>query len=237
MKITVGHLFPDMLNLYGDSGNIAVLKHRLQSRGIETEVTAYGIEDEIDFSAVDILLIGGGGEREQHLACGRLKQMRDDIVSYAEDGGVILAVCGGYHILGKSYDHNGEKAEGIGVLDIITQNGKERLIGDVVLQSDLVKSTVVGFENHTGKTSIGNLKPFGRVLYGHGNGDDGTEGVVYRHIIGTNLHGPLLPKNPAVADWLIEKAIERRGGELPLAPLNDTAEQEAHNYIVGRFKK
>lgn len=235
MKITVGHLFPDLLNLYGDSGNIAVLHHRLEARGIEAEIKVYSIEDEINFEDIDILLLGGGGEKEQRLTCNRLRKCRRELIAFAEDGGVILAVCGGYHILGKAIEKGGEWMEGVGLLDVITAEKKTRAIGDVVLHSDLLGTTVVGFENHSGSTVIGSLTPLGRVLYGNGNNGDGTEGVVYKNVVATNLHGPLLPKNPALADYLIARAIERRGEKFNLISLDDTAEQSAHDYIVERF--
>ncbi len=235
MKITVGHLFPDLLNLYGDSGNIAVLRYRLEARGIEAEVKEYGIEDNIDFANIDILLLGGGGEKEQSLVCARLKEVKDELISYAEGGGVILAVCGGYHILGKAIEKDGEWTEGVGLLDIITSEGKRRTIGDAVIESELLGTTVVGFENHSGETVIGSYAPFGKVLCGGGNNGDGTEGVIYKNVIATNLHGPLLPKNPAVADHLIAKAIGRKEAGFILSALDDTLEQSAHDYIVSRF--
>lgn len=237
MKITVGHLFPDLLNLYGDSGNIAVLRHRLEMRGIEADVREYCIDDEINFEEIDILLLGGGGEKEQVLTCDRLKKCREELIAFAEDGGVILAVCGGYHILGKAIEKDGKWSEGIGVLDIISAEKKERKIGDVVLHSDLIGTTVVGFENNSFSTVIGELTPLGRVICGKGNSGDGTEGVVYKNVIATNLHGPLLPKNPALADYIIAKAIERKGEKFELTPLDDTLEKTAHDYIVDRFTK
>ena len=230
MKITVGHLFPELLNLYGDSGNVAVLRHRLEARGIEAEVKAYSIEDSIDFEDIDILLLGGGGEKEQALTCDRLIKCRKSLVDYAENGGVILAVCGGYHILGRAIEKDGEWTEGVGVLDVITSEKKERAIGDVVLYSDLFGTTVVGFENHSGSTVIGELTPLGRVICGKGNGDD-------KNVVATNLHGPLLPKNPVLADYLIAKAVEKKGRGFNLISLDDTLEQSAHDYIVERFTK
>ena len=235
MKITVGHLYPDMLNLYGDSGNIAALKHRMMSRGIEVDIKTYSIEDDIDFSCLDIVYIGGGGEREQDIVCNRLKSMGDKLISYAEDCGVILAVCSGFEILGKYIKNSDSVTEGVGLLDIYADYDKEKIIGNVVLESEILKTTVVGFENHSGRMNIGSHTPLGKVITGKGGDGKGFEGVVYKNVVATYLHGPLLPKNPALADFLIKAAIERKYADYTLQPLDDTVERAAHDYIIGRF--
>lgn len=235
MKITIAHLYPDMLNLYGDSGNILALKYRLNARGIEADVISYNIDDDIDFSSADIILIGGGGEREQLSVCNRLREMKDKLISYAEDGGVILAVCGGFEVLGRNYTTPDGTAEGVGLLDITTLYGKDKIIGNVVVESELF-GTVVGFENHSGIVDIGNHTPLGTVISGRGADGKGNEGVIYKNVIATYLHGPLLPKNPRLADYIISKAMERRYGVAELANLDDAVELEAHNYAVGRFR-
>lgn len=236
MEISIAHLYPDLLNLYGDRGNIITLKRRLESRGISAKITEYELNGKIDFLNTDIIFIGGGSDREQLLVCKRLCEMKNDIRSYAEDGGSILAVCGGYQLLGNYYKMNDEKIEGIGLLDIYTEQGKGRLIGNIVLESELTGSTVVGFENHGGRTYIGNHTPLGKVVYGHGNIDDkGYEGVVYKNVIATYLHGPLLPKNPKLADYILKCALDKKYGKSELCGLDDTEENMAHDYIVKRF--
>ena len=239
MKITIGHLYPDLLNLYGDRGNIQCLMKRCQWRGIEAETIVYETEDEIDFSKPDIILLGGGSDREQMLVCEKLKSIRNKFQKYVEDNGVVIAICGGYQLLGNYYATAEGKIEGLGIIDLNTDRGTDyRLIDNIVLESDLVSMPVVGFENHGGRTDIKNNKPFGKVIYGSGNdGKSGYEGVVYKNVIGTYLHGPLLPKNPEVADYLIQKALERKYGKsIVLDPLDDKEEKEANAYIYNRFK-
>ena len=236
-KITIGHLYPDLLNLYGDRGNIACMMQRCIWRGIEAETKEFNLGDKIDFSEVDIVLLGGGSDREQELVCGFLKDIKDDFKAYVEDGGVVLAVCGGYQLLGKYYKTNKKTIEGLSILDITTEWQPERLIRNIVLNSPLFEQPVVGFENHGGRTYIGDHTPFGKVFYGLGNtGKSGYEGVIYKNVIATYLHGPLLPKNPQVCDYLLEKALQRKyGEEVKLEPLKDETEKKANSYIADRY--
>ena len=236
MKLTIGHLYPDLLNLYGDRGNIQCLMKRCQWRGIEAETIAYEIDDTIDFSKLDIVLLGGGSDREQMLVCEKLKTIQEDFKAYVEDNGVVIAICGGYQLLGKYYKTEQGMITGLDLVDMYTEQEEGRLISNIVLQSDLFDMPVVGFENHGGRTCINNNKPLGKVLYGSGNdGKSGYEGVVYKNVIGTYLHGPLLPKNPQLADWLIEHALKKKyGEETVLTPLDDSQEKEANDYIVHR---
>lgn len=238
-KITIGHLYPDLLNLYGDRGNIQCMMKRCQWRGIDAETIEFKLEDEIDFSKLDIVLLGGGSDREQMLVCKRLREIRQAFKEYMEDDGVVIAVCGGYQLLGNYYQTDDGKIEGLELIDFYTEQKKGRLIDNIVLQSELFDMPVVGFENHGGRTYIGNNKPFGKVLYGFGNdGESGYEGIVYKNVIGTYLHGPLLPKNPQVCDYLIQKALERKYQEtIELEKLDDKEETEANAYIVKRFVK
>lgn len=239
MKLTIGHLYPDLLNLYGDRGNIQCLMKRCQWRGIEAETVCYEIDDEIDFSKLDIVLLGGGSDREQMLVCDKLKAIKEDFKNYVEDGGVVIAICGGFQLLGNYYATAQGNIEGLGIIDLETDRGTDfRLIDNIVLESDLVEMPVVGFENHGGRTNIKDNKPFGKVIYGSGNdGKSGYEGVVYKNVIGTYLHGPLLPKNPEVCDYLLQKALERKTGQpVSLKALDDTEEKEANAYIYNRFK-
>lgn len=235
-KIVIGHLYPDLLNLYGDRGNIACMMQRCIWRGIEAETIEFNLGDKIDFTKLDIVLLGGGSDREQMIVCQRLKEIQADFQAYVEDNGVVIAVCGGYQLLGEYYKTEEGMIQGLNLVDIYTEQGEGRLINNIVLQSDLVSMPVVGFENHGGRTCIKDNKPFGKVLYGSGNdGKSGHEGVVYKNVIGTYLHGPLLPKNPEVCDWLIARALERKYGDGSLAPLDDSQEIEANTYIYERF--
>ena len=160
MKLTIGHLYPDLLNLYGDRGNIQCFRKSLNGAGIEAEVIPFLVGDEIDFTKLDIVLLGGGSDREQELVCGFLQNIKDDFRDYVEDGGVVLAVCGGYQLLGKYYKTDKKTIEGLGVLNITTDWEPERLIRDIVLESPLFDRPVVGFENHGGRTEIGDHTPF-----------------------------------------------------------------------------
>ena len=236
-KIVVGHLYPDLLNLYGDRGNIQCIMKRCEWRGIDAETIEYGLEDKVNFSKLDIVLLGGGSDREQMIVCQRLQEIREDFEAYVESDGVVIAVCGGYQLLGHYYQTDQGKMEGLHLVDIYTEQKPGRLIDNIVLKSELFDMPVVGFENHGGRTKIGNNKAFGKVLYGSGNdGESGYEGVIYKNVIGTYLHGPLLPKNPQVCDYLIERALERKYKEkIILAPLEDKEEMEANSSIVKRF--
>ena len=239
MKITIGHLYPDLLNLYGDRGNIQCLMKRCLWRGIEAETIAYELDDRIDFSKLDIVLLGGGSDREQMLVCEKLKEIQKDFKAYVEDNGVVIAICGGYQLLGNYYKTDQGMIEGLKLVDMSTEQGKGRLIGNIVMQSELFDMPIVGFENHGGRTTIGNNRSLGKVLSGYGNdGQSGEEGVVYKNVIGTYLHGPLLPKNPQLADWLILHALQKKYGEqTELLPLDDSQEKEANDYICHRFLK
>ncbi|WP_346902826.1 type 1 glutamine amidotransferase, partial [Faecalicatena contorta] len=181
--------------------------------------------------------LGGGSDREQELVCGQLQNIKQDFKDYVENDGVVLAVCGGYQLLGKYYKTDKKNIEGLSILDITTEWEPERLIRNIVLNSPLFDTPVVGFENHGGRTHIGKHTPFGKVFYGLGNtGKSGYEGVVYKNVIGTYLHGPLLPKNPHVCDYLLAKALKRKYGEdLTLDPLTDKLEHLANSYIVDRY--
>lgn len=239
MKLTIGHLYPDLLNLYGDRGNIQCMMKRCEWRGIEAETISFESDDEIDFSKLDIVLLGGGSDREQRLVCEKLKKIRDNFRDYVENNGVVIAVCGGFQLLGNYYAAADGMMEGLGIVDIETNSGKEyRLIDNIVLESELFSMPVVGFENHAGRTNIKNCRPFGKVIYGSGNnGESGYEGIIYKNVIGTYLHGPLLPKNPQVCDYLIQKALERKyQKKIVLQPLDDKEEIEANTYIYERFK-
>ncbi len=239
MKITVGHLYPELLNLYGDRGNIACLMQRCLWRGIRAETIELNTEEDIDFTKLDIVLLGGGSDREQMLVCRRLKKIQEKFRDYVENNGVVIAVCGGYQLLGKYYQTDEGLIEGLNLLDIYTEQGEGRLIGNIILDSKLSDIPVVGFENHGGRTFLNDgCRPFGKVLYGAGNdGKSGYEGVIYKNVIGTYLHGPLLPKNSRICDYLLERALERKYGSVQLEKLDDWLEISANKYIFKRFMK
>lgn len=238
MKINIGHLFPDLLNLYGDRGNITALKNRMEQRQIEVEVKTYELNDDINFDELDIVFIGGGSDREQLLVCNRLKELKDSISNYVENNGVLVAVCGGYQLLGHYYQLENEKIEGLGILDIYTEQKSPRLIGNIILESEILNDTIVGFENHGGRTYINNHTPLGKVKYGYGNNDSKDfEGVVYKNVIATYLHGPLLPKNPHLTDYIIKCAISKKDENFSLDEINSEYELKAHKYILERFLK
>ncbi len=240
-KLVIGHLFPDLLNMYSDRGNILALKNRLLWRGIDAEVIEFHRDDVIDITDLDIIFIGGASDREQKQALDKLRPVQNELKTYVENGGVMLAVCGGYPLIGTSSSLLGETVEGLSLADMRTESGDKRAIGNVVIEVNLAGQDmkIAGFENHSTKTYLGDAEPLGKVLSGHGNnGVDGTCGVVYKNLIGSYLHGPLLPKNPKLTDYLLQKALQNKyGEEVVLAPLCDTAEENAHNYAVSRFSK
>lgn len=237
MNLKIAHLYPELLNLYGDRGNIISLKKRAEWRGIDVEVKEYKLADEIDFENIDILFIGGGSDREQLLVCQRLKEIKKDFKNYVENNGVVTAICGGYQLLGKYYKMKDETVEGLDILDIYTESGEGRLIGNVVIETEFLDRPIVGFENHGGRTYIENHNPLGKVVYGNGNNDkDKAEGVLYKNVIGTYLHGPLFPKNPHLCDYIIKKALQNKYGEVELEELDDSVEFAANDYIVNRFR-
>lgn len=234
MKLTIGHLYPDLLNLYGDRGNVRCLCKRLEWRGIEARVIPFCLGDSVDFKALDLVMLGGGSDREQELAAHGLQGIRWEFKSYVEDGGSLLAVCGGYQLLGEYYRTGSKTIRGMGVLDIYTEWRSKRIVGNVVLDSRILPEKVVGFVNHGGRTHIGTYAPFGTVAYGFGNTEHSRqEGLVYKNVIATYLHGPLLPKNPEVCDWLLERAVQRKyGSSTKLAPLPDVGEERARESLI-----
>jgi CobQ-like glutamine amidotransferase family enzyme len=243
MKIVVGHLFPDYLNIYADRGNIAVLERRAAWRGHELEVRALEPGDELQAGEHDLYYIGGGQDREQELIAPALAAMGDALKAAVAGGAAALAVCGGYQLLGSSYrDQSGDELPGAGLLPLHTVAGERRMIGDVLLECELQPGqprSLAGFENHAGRTYLDEgAAPLGRVLAGFGNdGASGYEGCRAGRVIGTYLHGPLLPRNPWLADWLLTQALAHRTGEVPqLEPLEDELEAEAHTVSAARAR-
>jgi CobQ-like glutamine amidotransferase family enzyme len=234
-SLAVGHLFPDYLNIYADRGNIAVLTGRAAWRGYQLEVQALGAGSEIRPGAHDLYYVGGGQDREQALIAPELARLGAALHEAFEGGAAFLAVCGGYQLLGRYYrDQSGKELPGAGLLPLHTVAGTRRMIGDVLLECELEPGrpqTLAGFENHAGRTILDpGANPLGRVVAGFGNdGESGYEGCRVGRAIGTYLHGPLLPRNPWLADWLLAQAIAHRTGEVPsLEPLTDELEHDAH---------
>jgi lipid II isoglutaminyl synthase (glutamine-hydrolysing) len=242
MKIRVAHLFPGHLNIYADRGNMAVLARRAAWRGHQLEVRGIGPEDSVDPRAHDLYYIGGGQDREQALVARALAEKGPSLREAAAGGAAVLAVCGGYQLLGHFYrDQSGVEQPGVGVLPLHTVAGERRMIGDILIECELepgVTRTLAGFENHAGRTYLEpGAEPLGRVVAGFGNdGKSGFEGCRAGRAIGTYLHGPLLPRNPWLADWLLRQALAHRIGEEPPAfePLPDELEREAHEVAAGR---
>jgi len=243
MRIVVGHLFPDYLNIYADRGNMAVLAQRAAWRGHELEVRALGPGDGVRPGEHDLYYVGGGQDREQELIAPALAAMGPNLQEAIEGGAAALAVCGGYQLLGRFYrDRSGDELLGAGVLPLHTVAGERRMIGDVLLECELEPGehrTLAGFENHAGRTVLdAGAEPLGRVLAGFGNdGESGYEGCRAGRVLGTYLHGPLLPRNPWLADWLLAQALAHRTGEAPeLEPLGDELEAEAHAVSADRAR-
>ncbi|HZE05590.1 MAG TPA: glutamine amidotransferase [Solirubrobacteraceae bacterium] len=235
-------LYPDLMNIYADRGNLIMLRRRCEWRGIAFELLSAGLDQPLDPDAADIYYIGGGQDRDQRLCAHDLaERKREDLHAAAARGAVILAVCGGYQLLGTSYALGDETLPGVGLVDLTTVRcAGPRLIGNVAIEIDVGAASpgagaaaagghrvLAGFENHGGRTYLGpGTQPLGRVLKGHGNNDrDGQEGVRMGNVIGTYLHGPLLPKNAWFADWLIATGL---GLSRPLQPLADELEDAAH---------
>jgi lipid II isoglutaminyl synthase (glutamine-hydrolysing) len=234
VTIRVAHLYPEYLNIYADRGNIAVLSSRARWRGIELEVEPISLGDELQPGEHDLLYIGGGQDREQALIAPDLAERGGAIAEAVADGAAVLAVCGGYQLLGRFYrGRDGEELPGAGLFPLETVAGERRMIGDCLLECELepgVRQTLAGFENHAGMTRLDEgAEPLGRVIAGFGNdGESGFEGARVASAVGTYLHGPLLPRNPWIADWLLARALEHRLGEAPdLSPLPDDLEHEA----------
>ena len=237
LEISIAHLYPKHLNLYGDMGNIITLIKRCEWRGINV------VYDKIDFNdklaSHDLYFIGGGQDKQQQEVAGELYKNKEFFLKERDSGAVFLGICGGYQLFGHYYQpFDGEKLKGISLIDAYTVAGKKRFIGNVTVKTDfLYPDTLVGFENHSGLTYLqGDCKPLGTVVTGNGNnGVDRTEGVRYKNVFGTYLHGSLLPKNPHFADYLIELALKKHyGRDFSLQKLDDTIEIKTHESLVGK---
>jgi CobQ-like glutamine amidotransferase family enzyme len=235
MHLTIGWLYAASMNIYGDRGNVIALKRRAEWRGIPAKVREINIGEPIP-GDIDCFFWGGGQDQEQVAVAHDLQGAKGQaLVSAIDDGASMLAVCGGYQLLGHEYrPHAAEVLPGVSIIDAVSVAGPERFIGNVVIESEW--GTLVGFENHSGLTTLGpGIQPMGKVRVGRGNnGKDGTEGARYRNALGCYLHGALLPKNPALTDWLIARGLERRYGSVELEPIDDGIEQKAHATAIDR---
>ena len=263
MNITIGYLYGDLMNIYGDTGNIVTLQKRCEWRGIEVEVKNISVGDKLKKGDCDIYFFGGGQDQAQSLISKDLiGGSKDQVKRDVERGVPLLAICGGYQLLGTYYKpQNGPKLSGLGIFPVFTKASRERMIGNIVvkLTANSLPSTtkiaedgnlpagkagqktenlLVGFENHSGKTYLKDgAQALGKVMKGFGNnGEDQTEGCIHKNAIGCYMHGSLLPKNPKLADWLIKTALEVKYGEkIELGGLDDSLEIEAHNFAVQKF--
>jgi lipid II isoglutaminyl synthase (glutamine-hydrolysing) len=242
MELNICHLYPDVLNLYGDRGNVTCMEQRLRWRGIDVTTTGISVGQPLDASKFDLFFIGGGQDFEQEVLLGDLKGGKTEQVKSAiEDGKTFLAICGGYQMLGAYYKTwDGQQCDFIGALDLYTIGHKDRMIGNYMFTcEELDGLKVVGFENHSGKTYLGpSVRPMGKVLAGSGNnGEDKCEGARYNNVFATYSHGCLLPKNPQLCDHILKTALARKYGSAELSPLDDTLENLAHDAMVRRLSQ
>ena len=242
MELNICHLYPDILNLYGDRGNIITMKRRLEGRGIKVNIDECSIGQPLNADKYDIFFIGGGQEFEQEVLLRDLSSGKaQDIRTAVEEEKTFLAICGGYQMLGEYYKTwDGVQLDFIGAIGVHTIGAKERMIGNYMFRTtpESGDTVVVGFENHSGKTYLSEqVAPLGMMLSGNGNnGEDKTEGARYKNVFGTYSHGSLLPKNPVLCDFILQTALNHRyDGAEPLAPLDDTLELNAHRYMQERL--
>jgi CobQ-like glutamine amidotransferase family enzyme len=234
MIVKIGHLYPTLMSVAADRGNLFSIQKRCQWRGIDTEVEQIFVKQTPDFTKYDIILFHGGADREMEIASRDIQAKAPSLREAAEANTVFLSVCAGYQLLGHIYKpFQGPELKGVGLLDLYTEGGSTRFMTHVATECEFAetgKKILVGYENHSGRTYLGTkAQPLGRVLAGWGNnGKDGSEGATYKNVFGTYLHGPVLPKNPWFTDLLIQRALERRYGKVELPPLNDSIEEAAH---------
>lgn len=245
--VRIAHLYPELLNLYGDGGNVRILEQRLAWRNIPYETTRISAGDAVNLEDFDLIMMGGSPDLEQKRASAYLVKLRDELAAYIENGGPALAVCGSYQMLGHEWLLNGESVPGLGILDMVTRRpgtSADRLTDNIVISSPAFTQPIIGFENHAGRTYLANeLTPFGNIVGSVGvgnNEDDKADGVIYKNLIGTYLHGPLLSKNPEVADWLLERALTHMArrthtDKFALDLLDDSEERAAADHMFKRL--
>ncbi len=245
MKLTIGYLYPDLMNIYGDTGNIICLQKRCQWRGIDVEVKNINLGSKLTEKECDLFFFGGGQDQAQSGVAKDLKEKSSTLNKEINRGVPLLAICGGYQLLGEYYQpFEGGRLPGAGIFPAYTKASNDRMIGNIVIEvmtphhPSLITHHLIGFENHSGKTYLkADSQPLGQVIKGFGNnGESKTEGCVYKNAIGCYMHGSLLPKNPKLADWLIQKALEvKYKEEITLKRLNDELENKAHDSTVKKF--
>ncbi|MDU0939132.1 MAG: glutamine amidotransferase [Clostridiales bacterium] len=241
MELKICHLYPEMLNLYGDRGNIYCMKKRLEWRGIYCRIDSLALGEQKSLNQYDLFFIGGGQDFEQEVLLSDLHAGKGEQIKQAiEDGKTFLTICGGYQMLGHYYENqSGVKCRYLGAVDFHTVAGSSRLINNYAfkLEKESGESIVVGYENHSGRTYLSkNVRPLGTIIKGNGNnGEDGTEGVRYKNVFGTYAHGPVLPKNPVFCDEILSTALERKYGSFSLDALSDKAERIAHDSVYEKI--
>ncbi len=249
-SLNICHLYPDLMDTYGDKGNILAIIYRCQKRGIDVSLEEVSVNQPLTTNIYDLFFFGGGQDQAQSIVGEDLLKKSDVLKKYIDSGSALLSICGGYQLLQKYFQtKEGQKIPGIGLFDAYTIGSNDRMIQNLLIETDgslqtqiesaypsndLPSTSLIGFENHSGKTYLGkSLKPLGSVLAGSGNnGEDSTEGAIYKNAFGCYLHGSLLPKNPHFADFLIAKALEKNYGPVNLEPLDDEIEWQAHNKAV-----
>jgi len=239
LKLEICILYPDLLNSYGDTGNSSILAHRARERGIEAEIHHVSLADTFDPKKYDVVLVGGGQFHEQSIVAADLRASKGALLKeYVHAGKVTLLICGAYQLAGDYYvDDHGNREDGLGILPVYSKPCVERMIGDIVIK-DEDGTVYTGFENHLGKTYIGDLQPLGKVISGFGNnGEDGYEGCRFKNTIGTYLHGPLLSKNPELADWMIKTALTLKGHDVALTELDDSWEKAAKDVVLRKVRE
>jgi len=241
MKLVIAHLYPRLMNIYGDRGNIQALTYRCQSWGISTLINQIRPQDPLKPGSFDLLFAGGGQDRQQLIIAQDLQKRKKVLHQASQQGIPMLTICGSYQLFGRYFQpFKGPKLKGISLFDAYTIASKKRKIGNILIKTDFLQpQTLIGFENHSGNTFLsGSTQPLGQVKIGFvNNGQDKTEGAVVNHVFGCYLHGSLLPKNPHFADHLIKLALEKKYGSLKLKPLNNKLEWQAHQAAVNRTKK
>ncbi len=232
MELQIACLYPKMLSHYGDKGNISALKYRLEKRGIDAKICY--TDEATDIKNADIIYLGGGTERNQILVSKYLCDKKDALAEYIENGGIMLAVCSGYEIIGTSFFAEGKSHKGLGLIGATFQKASKRIFGNIIISSSL-GFDIAGFENRSTSVNTEGLEPLGEIRYSNGSAKE--EGIIYKNLIGTHIHGPILPKNPKLVDYIIEKALKKKYPDASLEPIDDTLENKAHEYILNRFIK
>lgn len=236
MKLRLAWFYPDLMSLYGDRGNITALKYRCEKRDIKLEIKKISINDKFNSDDYDLAFLGGGQDKQQLIVADDLQKNKEELFKFYDDNKTMLAICGGYQLLGEYFKtKKGQIIKGLGIFNIHTIAEEKRMIGDMMIYCDFLNKEIVGFENHSGRTYLGEkAKPLGKVLKGFGNnGKDKKEGVIDKNFIGTYLHGPLLPKNPVLTDYFIKKSLENKYKKsIKLIKINNDLEDQAREFII-----